>query len=106
MEQFMVKFQGLSMFHHFAGDYEILKLFHDEYMHKNHLNLFKNRNERDIPLLLLSPDDEKSIVATEITISKQMPNNFEIMINLCKEFDDVCTTKMVLKNIGEMIGNG
>jgi len=94
------------MFHHFADDYKMLNIVHEVYMHKHHLNLFKNRNERDIPLLLLSPDDKKNIVATEIALSKKKPNNFELMIDLCKDFNDVCTSKLLVKNITEMLADG
>ena len=58
------------MFHHFADNYEMIKLIHEKYMHTQHENNFESKIQKDIPLLLLSPDDKNKTVASEIAIKK------------------------------------
>lgn len=75
-------------------------------MHLQHEDNFESKIQRDIPLLLLSPDDKKRTVASEIAIKKKKPNNFELMIDMIKSFNDVCSSKLLIRNFGEMISHG
>ena len=71
-----------------------------------HENNFESKIQRDIPLLLLSPDDKNGTVASEIAIKKKKPNNFELMIDMIKSFNDVCISKLLIQNFSEMICHG
>jgi hypothetical protein len=33
----------------------------------------------------------------------QLPTNFEFMVSMLKEFHDLCSSKMMLGNMGEMM---
>ena len=94
------------MFHHFAQDTDIIELVHQIYMHTQHEDNFKNKNQKDIALMILSPDDRFSSVAVDIAIENNKPISFELMIDMVKSFNDVCSSKMMIKNFNEMLSEG
>ena len=66
LEIFGIKLDGLSTFHIFAEDNEVIELVHQVYMHRQHEEKFVSKNQKDIALFILSPDDHKSKVAIDI----------------------------------------
>ena len=75
-------------------------------METQHEDKFKNKNQKDIPLMLLSPDDTFNSVAVDIALEKNKPISFELMIDMIKNFHDVCSSKMMIKNFNEMLSQG
>ena len=58
-----------------------------------------------MPLLLLSPDDRQFKNALEITITVDKPANFERMIDMVKDFQDICLSRCLLSTFPSMIKN-
>jgi len=75
-------------------------------MHTQHEDKFKNKNQKDIALFILSPDDKFGSVAVDIAIESNKPISFELMIDMLKNFNDVCSSKMMIKNFNEMLSEG
>ena len=56
--------------------------------------------------MILSPDDINGSVATDIALEQNKPISFELMIDMVKNFNDVCSSKMMIKNFNEMLSDG
>ena len=54
-------------------------------------------------LFLLSPDDRNFNNALDIAIMEEKPANFERMIDMVKDFDDICVSRCLLNTFPEMI---
>ena len=59
-----------------------------------------------MPLFILSPDDNTYYISLDLAIKSQKPNNFEIMVDMLKDFDDICSSKMMLGSVKEMVTHG
>ena len=66
-------------------------------------NKLTDESIRQMPLFILSPDDNNDLVALDIAVKKQKPYNFQLMIDLLKDYQDVCTSKMILRSFQEMM---
>jgi hypothetical protein len=56
--------------------------------------------------MILSPDDTFGSVAVDIALEKNKPISFELMIDMVKSFNDVCSSKMMIKNFDKMLSEG
>jgi len=56
--------------------------------------------------MILSPDDQYGLVAVDIAIETNKPISFELMIDMLKNFHDVCSSKMMIRNFNEMLSEG
>lgn len=100
------KYNGKSLFHHFAADQFIMNAIHEKYLTAKESNaLDDNVSLREMPLFLLSPDDHDFDNALDIAIEEDKPANFERMIDMVKEFDDICVSRCLLNTFPEMIKN-
>ena len=93
---FRNKYNGISLFHHFASESDIIGLVHSKYMEYIKNNNSKVESIIQMPLLLLSPDDKYHNVALDIAIHAKKPLNFSFMIDLLKDFNDLCMSRMML----------
>jgi len=59
-----------------------------------------------MPLFILCPDDKKQFKAMQLAIKHQKPTNFEYMVSMLKDFDHICSSKMMLGNFNEMMTLG
>lgn len=106
IDAFRIQYHGMSLFHHFANDQQIIKLVHQEYMQAKEQDLFENDSQTDMPLFILCPDDKKQFKAMQLAIKHQKPTNFEYMVSMLKDFDHICSSKMMLGNFNEMMTLG
>jgi hypothetical protein len=56
-----------------------------------------------VPLLCLGLDDEMQKNALEIALIEQKPGNLEMMVDMLKEFNDICSSKLMLRNFKELL---
>jgi hypothetical protein len=56
--------------------------------------------------MILSPDDKFNKVAVDIAFDFNKPIIFELMIDMVKNFDDVCSSKMMIRNFDKMLSEG
>ena len=56
-----------------------------------------------MPLFILSLDDYKRNSALEIAIMQKKPATFEMMVAMLRDFQDICSSKMMLSNFKNMI---
>ena len=106
MNYFRNKYQGISLFHHFADDSDIIKIIYDKYTKLKLQNKLTDQSIKEMPLFILSPDDNTYYISLDLAIKSQKPNNFEIMVDMLKEFDDICSSKMMLGSVKEMMTHG
>jgi hypothetical protein len=98
---FRLKFKGQSLFHYFAANMDIegvISLVFEQYMMAKESNNFHEESIKLMPLLILSPDDEKMLGALEIAIMQKKPQTFEKMVAMLRDFSDICSSKMMLSN--------
>jgi len=106
LNYFRNKYQGISLFHHFADDSDIIKIIYDKYTKLKLQNKLTDQSIKEMPLFILSPDDNTYYISLDLAIKSQKPNNFEIMVDMLKEFDDICSSKMMLGSVKEMMTHG
>jgi len=63
-----------------------MQLIHNNYVLAQKENTLKSKSRKDVPLLILSPDERTHKVAIECAIKNQKPNNFEMMIDMLTDF--------------------
>ena len=56
--------------------------------------------------MIISPDDKLQKVAVDIALKMQKPLSFELMIDMLKNFNDVCSSKMMIGNFSQMLSDG
>ena len=96
-------FQGMSLWHHFAGDSEIIQFIHDKYKLQQASGTLSDYDHK-IPLLLLCPDQD-GYSALYHSIKKESPKSFELMCSLLNDFDYICLSKMILKSLPVILGH-
>ena len=75
-------------------------------MEIQHDDTFKDKNQKDIALMILSPDDTHRKVAVDIAFDFNKTIIFELMIDMVKNFNDVCSSKMMIRNFDKMLSEG
>ena len=56
--------------------------------------------------MILSPDDKFGKVAVDVAFEYNKPIIFELMIDMVKSFNDVCKSKMMMRNFDKMLSEG
>ena len=57
-------------------------------------------------MIILSPDDRSHQVAVDCAFAKNQTFIFELMIDMVKGFDDVCSSKLMINNFDKMLSEG
>jgi hypothetical protein len=83
----------MSLFHHFAFDSDMIHLVYREYLKARDQDKFDQESIRGMPLFILCPDDDMHYVATQLAIKHQKPRNFEMMISMLQDFNEICSSK-------------
>ena len=102
---FRLKYNGMSLFHNFAGNYDfpgVIDMVYTQYMKAKDEDLLYPESIKYMPLNLLCKDDFKGMTALEISIACKRPALFEMMIAMLRDFQDICSSKMMLGNIQNM----
>ena len=61
-------------------------------------------NERTLPLMILFPNNNNK-TALETSLDNQSPKSFYIMIDLLKDFSDICITKYMLNSLKYLLSS-
>jgi hypothetical protein len=97
MEQWSIMFRGQSMWHHYAGNAEMIQFIHDKFLLMKAEGLLTSFQDR-IPLMLLQPD-KLGYSALYYSILQESPKSFEMMVHILNDFDNICISKMILKSL-------
>jgi hypothetical protein len=93
---FNCKFNGRSLFHHFSRNSEIIQVIQEKMKVEAAIRELEP-NERNLPLLILFPDDN-SKTALEASLDNQSPKSFYVMLDMLRDFGDICITKCMLNS--------
>ena len=69
LEAFRVRYNGISLFHNFASDSEIMAMINQKYMDAKEKDSFSDDSVRMMPLMILNPDDNYHYSALDIAIN-------------------------------------
>ena len=58
-----------------------------------------------MPLLILGLDDIDRYSALQIAINSKKPITFEMMVGMLKDFDEICSSKMMLGNFTSLMNH-
>ena len=84
----------------------MIGMVYKEYMKALEQGAFESDSEKNMPLFILAPDDKYQYTALNLAMLAQIPTNFEFMVSMLKEFHDICSSKMMLGDMGEMMSLG
>ena len=84
----------------------MISMIHDIFIKAKREGKMIDESLKQMPLMILSPDDESHYVALDIAIMEQRPKNFEILVNLVKEFDEVSSSKIMFNSFSKMMSIG
>ena len=97
MDQWSIMFRGQSLWHHYAGNADMIQFIHDKFIHMKAEGLITSFTDR-IPLMLLQPD-KSGYTALYYSIQRESPKSFELMVHILNDFDNICLSKMLLKSL-------
>ena len=103
IEQFNIVVDGISLFHYFADNSDIIEQIHDRY-NDNKQNGTLDGTDATLPLQILNPDNDGK-TALFLAVASQSPSSFECMVDMLKDFPDICITKMMLKSLALIVSN-
>jgi hypothetical protein len=103
LSQWSTMFKGKSLWHHYAGDSEMIQFMHDKYKQEVAYGTLSAYDHK-IPLLLLAPDFE-GYSGLYHAIKEESPKSFELMCSLLNDFDYICLSKMILKSLPVILGH-
>jgi hypothetical protein len=96
-------FRGQSLWHHYAGNAEMIQFIHDKFLMMKGEGLLTSFESR-IPLMLLQPD-KSGYSALYHSIQQDSPKSFELMVHILKDFDNICISKMILKSLPTILAH-
>jgi hypothetical protein len=97
IELWSIIFNGQSLWHHYAGNSEMIQFIHDKFLQMKAEGTLTSFSDR-IPLMLLQPD-RKGYTALYYSIQQESPKSFELMVHVLNDFDNICISKMILKSL-------
>ena len=101
LDNFNLCFSGVSLFHYFAAQSEIIQAMFDM-IDLESQGRELTRTEKTLPLQCINPDNDNK-TALYLSIKGQSPKSFEIMIQGLEGFTDICITKMILKSFALLL---
>jgi hypothetical protein len=82
LRAFRIQYDGMSLFHHFADDSDIISLVYKTYAQAREQGHFEEDSIKMMPLFILSHEDRDNYVGTQLALQHKKPNNFEMMISM------------------------
>jgi hypothetical protein len=104
LAQFNRVYDGVSLFHYFAENVDVIEMIHDKFKLAEENGLLTDA-DINMPLVILHPD-QNGKTALETAILNERPKSFELMINLLEPFGNYCLSKMMLSVFPHMIKQG
>jgi len=84
-----------------------MKLIHDGYNQSITNDKFADDPSLvSVPLLLLNNYNKDGKMALELALKGKKPQNFEMMIDMVKDFEDMCLSKQMLVCLPYMVKEG
>lgn len=108
---FRKKFDGQSLFHNFASKYDdkqldqLVALIYTKYTKAQEDETISEVSIKNMPLFILGLDDVDRYSALQIAIKSKKPITFEMMVGMLKNFDDICSSKMMLGNFTSLMNH-
>ena len=96
-------FAGTSLFHHYAHRPEVMGIIYELYENAKYHQIL-TKTQKTLPLQILAPDADGKTALT-ISVEKQSPRSFEIMIDMLKGFSDKCLTKMMIDTLSIILNH-
>ena len=101
LHKFSKFYGGLSLFHYFARDSDLIKVIRDKYlMTKNHQKL--DPYVENLPLNAMCPDKDMHS-ALYHCIEMENLRSFEYIIDLISDFPGICLTNQMIRFIPLML---
>ena len=101
LDKFTKFYNNQSLFHHFIGDSDLIKVIRDKYiLARNHDKL--DPSVEKLPLTSMCPDSEMHN-ALYHCIEQENLKSFEYIIDLLTDFHGICLTSRIIQLIPLML---